>query len=126
MVLRPVRPDDRPALRAIGEQPEVAAWWGTLEDGFPPSDEPETTRFAVLVEGELVGLVQFGEETEPDQRHAWIDVFIDAAHHGHGIETHALATLLRHLVDERGHNRPAVANTAAVRASEKAGFTLSA
>ena len=43
-----------------------------------------------------------------------------------GVGSDAVATVCRHLVDDRGHHRvtidPAVENTAAVRAYEKAGF----
>ncbi len=126
VVLRPLGPSDAARLRAIRETPEVAAWWGRLEDDFPLADEPEATRYAVLVDGEVAGLVQYGEELEPDYRHAEIDLFLDPRLHGRGLGTDAVRTIARHLVEERGHHRliiaPAVDNLAAVRAYEKAGF----
>ena len=74
----------------------------------------------------LVGLVQYGEEDEPDFRHAWIDVFVTTERHGRGLGTDAVRTLARHLIEERGHHRvtidPAADNAAAVRSYEKAGF----
>jgi aminoglycoside 6'-N-acetyltransferase len=125
VILRLLRKSDAAALKAIVAQPDVARWWGPQEESFP-FDEPESTRFAILVDGEVAGLVQYGEEEEPDFRHAWIDVFVDASRHGQGLGTEAVERLLRHLIEDRGHHRvtidPALDNRAAVRAYEKAGF----
>ena len=125
-MLRPIRFDDADTLRAIHQTPEVAKWWGTMSDHFP-FDEPESTRFAILVEGEVAGLVQYGEEDEPDYRHAWVDVFVDPRRHGQGHGTDAVMTVVRHLFAERGHHRvtidPSLENKAAIRSYEKAGFT---
>ena len=126
VVLRPLQFVDAARLREIHLEPGVAAWWGTMEDSFP-FDEPESTRFTILVDGEIAGMIQFGEENEPMYRHAWIDVFVATAFHGRGAGADAVKVVVRHLVEERGHHRitidPTVANTAAVRAYEKAGFT---
>jgi aminoglycoside 6'-N-acetyltransferase len=126
IVLRPIGPDDVPALRAIRDTPEVAAWWGKTEDDFPLGDEPSATRHVVLLDGEVIGMVQFIEEKEPDYRHAEIDIFLDPRHLGRGLGTDAVATLVRHLQEDRGHHRaiicPAAANAAAIRSYEKAGF----
>jgi aminoglycoside 6'-N-acetyltransferase len=125
VVLRPLAPSDYAALRGIVARPEVAAWWGPQDDDFP-EDEPESTRFTILVDGAVAGLIQYGEEPEPDFRHAWIDIFLDPAQHGRGLGTDAVATLLRHLLDDRGHHRvtidPALDNKRAIRSYEKAGF----
>jgi len=71
-------------------------------------------------------MIQFGEEDEPEYRHAWIDLFVATEHHGRGIGTDAVRTIARHLVEERGHHRltidPSLDNAAAIRAYEKAGF----
>jgi aminoglycoside 6'-N-acetyltransferase len=83
-------------------------------------------RYAILADDELAGLIQFNEEPEPDYRHAWIDLFLHPRHHGRGLGTDAVRTMVRHLTAERGHHRvtidPAVANVAAIRSYEKAGF----
>jgi aminoglycoside 6'-N-acetyltransferase len=125
VTLRPLRFDDAAALRAIHAEPAVAAWWGSMDDDFP-FDEPGTTRLTIWVDGQVAGLIQYGEEDEPDYRHAWIDIFVATAQHGRGVGTDAVKTVARHLVEERGHHRitidPTVDNTAAVRAYEKAGF----
>jgi aminoglycoside 6'-N-acetyltransferase len=126
VVLRPLAADDVTAIRAIASAPEVVRWWGHPEDDFPLGDDPDATRFAILEAGRVVGLVQYGEEADPDYRHAWIDVFVDPRRHGRGLGTDAVRTLARHLIEERGHHRvtidPAAENTAAVRSYEKAGF----
>jgi aminoglycoside 6'-N-acetyltransferase len=126
VVLRPLRFADAEALRAIHVTPAVSAWWGSMDDDFP-FDEPESTRYTIWVADRVAGLVQYGEEDEPDYRHAWIDIFLDPELHGRGVGAAAVTTLRDHLVEERGHHRitidPALDNTAAIRAYEKAGFT---
>lgn len=115
-----------PALLAIVAQPPVAAWWGEQPPGFPLTDEPTATRFAIIEGGAVAGLIQYSEELDPDYRHAWIDIFVDAARHGRGLGTDAVRTLADHLLAERGHHRvtidPAAENHAAIRSYEKAGF----
>lgn len=123
--LRPLAFADAEALRAIHRTPEVSAWWGAMDDAFP-FDEPESTRWTIDLDGAVAGLVQCGEEPEPQYRHAWIDVFVAPALHGRGLGTDAVRRVLRHLLEDRGHHRvtidPARANAAALRAYEKAGF----
>jgi aminoglycoside 6'-N-acetyltransferase len=125
-VLRPLAEEDVAALLAIVAQPAVAAWWGEQPSGFPLTDEPTATRFTILDDGEVAGLIQYSEELEPDYRHASIDIFVDTARHGRGLGTDAVQTLADYLVAERGHHRvtidPASDNHAAIRAYEKAGF----
>jgi hypothetical protein len=53
-------------VRALAGPPEVAVWWGRLADDFPPGDEPDATRFTIIVDGDIAGLIQFGEELDPD------------------------------------------------------------
>lgn len=124
--LRSTAPDDAAALRTILAKPEVAAWWGPVPGDFPATDDPDVTRLSVLFEGEVAGLIQFGEEPEPEYRHATIDIFLDPRLHGRGLGTDAVLTLVRHLVEERAHHRvtidPAADNGAAIRCYEKVGF----
>ena len=126
VVLRPLDASHAEALREIRRSPEVAARWGPLEDDFPLGDEPEVTRFTILVEGEAAGMVQYAEEPEPDIRSASIDIFLGPAWHNRGLAPEALRVLTRHLIEERGHHRitiePAVDNPQAIRSYEKAGF----
>jgi aminoglycoside 6'-N-acetyltransferase len=126
VVLRPLAESDAAAVRAIVAQPAVAAWWGEQPAGFPFTDEPSATRFAILEDGEVVGMIQYSEELDPDYRHAWIDLFVATERQGRGLGSDAVRALADYLVSERGHHRvtidPAAENHAAIRAYEKAGF----
>ena len=126
MRLTPLAEDDAEALRAIRRDPAVEQWWDELEPDFPMHDEPETTRLTIHHEGEVAGMVQFGEELEPKYRHAWIDIFVAPAHQGRGVGTEAIRLVVEYLLHERGHHRltidPAAHNSAAVACYTKAGF----
>jgi aminoglycoside 6'-N-acetyltransferase len=125
VVLRAIAPGDRAALRVMIETPEVAAWWGPTPEAFPFDDE-DATRLTILVDDQIAGVIQFGEESDPEYRHAWIDLFVDPRLHGRGLGTDAVATLARHLIEGHGHHRvtidPAADNAVAIRSYEKAGF----
>jgi phosphoribosylanthranilate isomerase len=125
VVLKPLAAADAADLRAIHVTPEVAAWWGEMDDGFP-FDEPQTARYTIWVDDRVAGLIQYGEEDEPDYRHAWIDVFVDPKLHGRGVGSDAVETVRDHLIRDRGHHRvtidPSLDNVAAIHAYEKAGF----
>lgn len=118
VVLRPVTDDDARLLERIVREPEVAAWWS------PP--DSYAGMLAVLHEGEVIGAVQFEEETDPEFRHAGVDLFLTASRHGQGLGADTVRTLARWLVKERDHHRltidPAAANTAAIRCYGKVGF----
>ncbi len=118
VVLRPVAGGDGEVLDGIVREPEVAAWWS------PPDDFEGM--LAVVFEGEVIGAVQFEEETDLEFRRASIDIFLTARQHGKGLGTDTVRTLARWLVLERGHHRltidPAAANTAAIRSYRKVGF----
>lgn len=125
ILLRSLEPGDAESLRAIRREPEVADWWGPLEEDFP-WEEPTAHRFAVLVEDQLAGMIQFSEENEPDYRSVEVDVFLGSAWHGQGHGTETMTTLIAHLTGGRGHHRvvlgTAVDNARAQRSYEKAGF----
>jgi aminoglycoside 6'-N-acetyltransferase len=129
IVLRPLRPDDVERVAEIQAEPGVACWWeppnkAELRRQANGSDDEKT--LAIEMEGELMGLIQYHEENEPNFRHAGIDVFLTGQAQGHGLGTDAVRTLARYLIDERGHHRltidPAADNAAAIRAYEKVGF----
>jgi aminoglycoside 6'-N-acetyltransferase len=127
VVLRPGRPEDVERLVQILREPEVARWWGQLgateigEQFVAASDA-----FVIEVDGEVIGAIQFGEESDPQYRHAGIDIFLTSARHRQGLGTEAIRVLARHLFTDRGHHRlsidPAAHNQAAIRAYERVGF----
>ncbi len=125
VALVPVTEAHVPELRRILRAPEVSARWGEVGPGWP-LDDPSVTCFAVVVDGEVRGMIQYGEEEDPDYRHASVDVFLDPAVHGRGLGQDTVRTLARYLIGERGHHRlvidPAVDNQVAIRCYEKVGF----
>jgi aminoglycoside 6'-N-acetyltransferase len=122
--LRPLAPGDEEELLRIHRTPEVIRWWDRPEQDFP-WDEPDSTRFTILVDDQIAGLIQYWEESEPRYRHAGIDLFLDPELHGRGLGTEAVRRVVD-LLSERGHHRitidPALANAAAIRCYEKVGF----
>jgi RimJ/RimL family protein N-acetyltransferase len=121
--LVPLTRDHLPALRRIRSTPEVRARWGEPEDDGTDED---VTCFAIVVDGSVRGMVQYGEEDDPDYRHASIDIYVDPAVHGRGVGRDAVRTVARHLIGDRGHHRividPAADNTAAIRCYAAVGF----
>jgi aminoglycoside 6'-N-acetyltransferase len=129
VVLRPLRLDDVERVAEIQAEPGVARWWGAPEDtDLRRKAEGVTDERALAIEtdGELVGLIEYHEENEPDFRHAGIDLFLAEDVHGRGLGTDAVRTLARFLIEERGHHRltidPAADNAVGIRVYEKVGF----
>jgi aminoglycoside 6'-N-acetyltransferase len=130
VLLRPGGAADAQVLIGIWGEPEVRQWWQSP----PPVEqlirellgEDDDVHFVIVVEGEVGGLVQYAEETDPDYRHASIDIFLSARLHGHGLGTEAVAVVAEYIIDALGHHRitidPSAANQAAIRAYTKAGF----
>lgn len=131
VVLRPLRADDAPAIIAVLTAPENAEWWPGYDaervrrDYF---DEPdgEAVLYAVEHDGAVVGFIQSYEETDPEYRHAGIDVTLAPGATDRGLGTDTVRTLARHLFEDDGHHRlvidPAAANSRAIRCYEKVGF----
>ena len=129
VTLRPITLEDAPRLAEIAAEPEIAYWWlGLTEDDLREMAGPEEDAMVFVIEegGEVVGLVEAGEENEPDYRHASIDIFVTAARRGQGLGADAIRTLARHLFEDRGHHRitidPAATNERAIRVYERVGF----
>ena len=82
--------------------------------------------FALLVEGEPAGALQYWEESDPDSRYADVDILIGPDHQDRGLGTEAMRLIVRHLVEDRGHHRitlsTAVDNARAIHVYEKVGF----
>ena len=129
VVLRPLRVDDASRLAELAAHPEVARWWPDLDEAElveKAEGKPNEAFFAVVHDSEVAGLVQYYEETDPDYRHAGIDLFLGAPYQDRGLGTDAVRTMARHLVRDRGHHRvvidPVAHNERAIRAYEKVGF----
>jgi aminoglycoside 6'-N-acetyltransferase len=128
--LRPVTTNDAARLTEILTHPGVARWWGRWDldrvraEVIDPDDG--TVTFAVEADGQVIGLVQYAEEDDPDYRHASIDISLDPAWHGRGLGADAVRTLARYLFEDRGHHRitidPAAHNQPAIRSYQRVGF----
>ena len=108
VVLREALPGDVDAFVEILAAPEVERWWGphAREDVVAELyDDPETVAFAVLVDGAVKGLVTYAEETDPDYRHAGIDIAMHPSAIGRGLGADAVRTLARYLLEERPGGR---------------------
>jgi aminoglycoside 6'-N-acetyltransferase len=128
-MLRPITLEDAARLAEIAAEPEIAYWWlGLTEDDLREKAGSEEDAMVFVIEegGEVVGLVEAGEENEPDYRHASIDIFVTAARRSQGLGADAIRTLARHLFEDRGHHRitidPAATNERAIRVYESVGF----
>ncbi len=128
--LRLITENDRASIVAIRSTEEVQRRWRgeDLDAEFTEDlDDDEAVRLAIEDQtGRVIGLIQFGEEEDPDYRHASIDIYIDPAAHRQGYATDAISCLVDYLFDEEGHHRliidPAVDNEAAIGCYTKVGF----
>jgi aminoglycoside 6'-N-acetyltransferase len=130
VALRPATVEDVPELARIRATPEVYRRFGggpDLADEVTADLAEEGLHYYVIERaGRLVGGVQWSEESDPDYRHAQIDIYVDPAVHGRGIGTDAVRTLARHLITDHGHHRlvidPAADNASAIACYRKVGF----
>ncbi len=112
--------------------PEVARWWHGYDaqrvwDELIVGDDDVTVRVIERAEdAQVVGAIQFSEQTDPDYRHAGLDLFLGAGFQGQGLGQEAIRAVVEHLFFEHGHHRlvidPAVANTRAQRTYAQVGF----
>jgi aminoglycoside 6'-N-acetyltransferase len=129
VTLRPVTAADAPRLAQILAMPEVARWWPAMDlerVRREVIEADDAVAFAVEADEQVVGLVQYGEEDDPDYRYAGIDIFLHPGWHHRGLGADAVRTLARHLFDDLGHHRividPAADNEVAIRSYERIGF----
>ena len=127
--LRLLQSADAERLAEIARQPEVARWWGLVSASEleHKAGDGEVVALAVEEDGELIGMIQFSEEHDAMYRHATVDMFLCASRHGRGLGREAVALVVEHLLEARGHHRitidPAAANHRAIRCYEAVGFT---
>jgi aminoglycoside 6'-N-acetyltransferase len=129
VVVRTLQREDVPRLAVLAAEPEVRRWWRDLTAADLEelaAGREDVTGLAVEQDGEVVGLVQFAEETDPEYRHAGIDVFLGTSAQGRGLGREALGLVVRHLFEDRGHHRltidPAAGNERAIRCYTAVGF----
>lgn len=129
VVLRALADADVATLVRIGREPAFARWWPDLDEEDLRSKANGTSDavvFAITLDDLVIGIAQFGEEVDPEHRHAGIDLGIATSWQDQGFGTDTVRTLARYLVLERGHHRlvidPAADNHRAIRCYEKVGF----
>src|SRR5512132_919970 len=106
--LRPTTTHNAARLTEILPHPAVAPGGGgrfdldrvqrqlvALDDG--------TATFAVEAHVQVIGLIQYREENEQDDRHAAIDIFLHSDWRGRGLGADTIRTLARYLFEQRGH-----------------------
>jgi aminoglycoside 6'-N-acetyltransferase len=129
LVVRSMQEPDVARLAGIAAEPEIWQRWGEvsaadLREKLAGLDD--VTALVVEVDGEVAGLIQYHEETDPDYRHAGVDMFLAGTARGQGYGREALLLVAAHLFEERGHHRltidPAADNEPAIRCYTAAGF----
>jgi len=120
-----VAPEHHARLDELRLEPGVRRWWQDPDDDWL-TDDADTVRYTVLLEGEVIGFAQSYEETDSMYRHAGLDLFLDPAVHGRGLGTETVRVLCAHLIDDLGFHRlvidPEVANEVAIAVYRKVGF----
>ena len=130
VVLRLLTEADVPRIVELGADSEVSRWWRGLTHEHvlekARGQDDGVVVFAIVIDGEVGGLIQYFEESDEEFRSASIDLFLGAPYHGRGLGTDTVRTLARYLIEERGHHRltidPAAHNERAIRCYEKVGF----
>jgi aminoglycoside 6'-N-acetyltransferase len=121
----PLASEHHKRLTELRSEPEVVRWWQEPGDDFL-EEEAGVHKYAVLLDGDVIGFAQWHEETDPMYRHAGVDLFLDPAFHGRGLGTEVVQVVCTHLIDEHGFHRividPEVANEVAIACYRKVGF----
>ena len=129
LVVRSMQDPDVARLAEIAAEPEIWQRWGEvsaadLRERLAGLDD--VTALVVELDDEVAGLIQYHEETDPDYRHAGVDMFLAGTARGQGYGREALLLVAAHLFEERGHHRltidPAADNEPAIRCYTAAGF----
>ena len=125
VVLRPTAATHVPVFLEILGHPEIAKWWGGYDLERVRRELLGPHGYAIELAGDVVGLIIYREELDPDHRFAALDIAVHPDQHGQGLGHDALRTMARFLFG-RGHHRvtidPAAQNARAIRSCESAGF----
>jgi aminoglycoside 6'-N-acetyltransferase len=109
-------------------RPGVREWWGPLDDLRHTTDglRNDGAAFAIEVDAALAGWLGYNEQTDPDYRHASLDIFLAPEYQDRGLGRAALRLAARWLFEQRGHHRltidPACENERAIRTYMAVGF----
>lgn len=130
LTLRPGSVGDVDALRAILSEPSVARWWGepAARESIAADLQGEDDFLLLVIEidGEPAGGIQYGEELDPQYRHAGIDIFLATRFQSQGYGVEAVRLMAHYLFERRNHHRlvidPAAHNARAIAAYAKVGF----
>ena len=129
LVVRSMQDPDVARLAEIAAEPEIWQRWGEVSEADlreKLAGLDDVTALVVELDGEVAGLIQYHEETDPDYRHAGVDMFLAGTARGQGYGREALLLVAAHLFEERGHHRltidPAADNEPAIRCYTAAGF----
>lgn len=128
VTLRPLSDADVEQLAAIVAAPGVREWWDAEDDHERLRRElrNDGAAFALEIDGTLAGWLAISEETDPDYRHAGLDIILAPRYQGRGLGPEALRAAIRWLTAERGHHRftidPALRNERAIGAYTAVGF----
>lgn len=135
--LRPLVPDDAPALARHADDREI---WLNLRDRFPhPYTEADavayiahvagrtpTTSMGIVVDGDAVGVLTLMPGADVERLNAEVGYWLGRAFWGRGIATDALRVATGHAFSTLGMHRvfavPYVRNVASHRVLEKAGY----
>jgi aminoglycoside 6'-N-acetyltransferase len=125
VVLRPTTAAHVPVFLEVLGHPEIAKWWGGYDLERVRRELLGPHGYAIELAGEVVGLIIYREELDPDHRHAALDIALHPDHQGQGLGWDALRSMARFLF-ARGHHRvtidPGAHNARAIRSCERAGF----
>lgn len=130
LTLRLITSADIAGLLSITHEPSVNCWWGASSDEDRVSELAEVvaseTGFVAVCHSQIVGWVQFYEESDPDYRRAGLDVAFTTLSQDLGYGSEALRAVAGWLIDERKHHRliidPDATNHRAIRCYERIGF----
>jgi aminoglycoside 6'-N-acetyltransferase len=126
VVLRPTTAAHVPVFLEILDHPEIAMWWGGYDLERVRRDLLGPHGYAIELAGEVIGLIIYREELDPDHRHAAMDLALHPDQHGQGLGCDAMRAMARFLFETRQHHRvvidPAAHNERAIRSCGRAGF----
>jgi aminoglycoside 6'-N-acetyltransferase len=126
VVLRPTTPAHVPAFLEILGHPEIARWWGGYDLERVRRELLGPQCYAIELAREVIGLIIYREELDPDHRHAAIDLALHPDQQNQGLGCDAMRAMARFLFRHREHHRvvidPAAHNARAIRSCERAGF----